>query len=753
MEKISNMMLKLAKFIVKMRLPIIVLVIVITAFFAYKAKDLKIDSDITNSLPDSDPAAKLYKDIGDRYEGNSAAMVILETENVFDTIVLNDVLKITDSLQAINGVSYVTSVTNIIDIKSSDWGIEIGKLVDPYNMPQSQHDLDSLRDRVFEKDMYHGVLISDDSTTTVIVATLTSDANRDSVIQVIKDKVNQIQPNETVYYAGIPFMMNDVQEIIVKDLFTLLPITALIIILILFFGFRSARGVVLPILTVIIATIWTLGLMTMLHYDLTVISDTIPIILFALGSAYTIHALNRFDKTRESEPLKSLTVGLAYIIVPIFLAFLTTAFGFLSFVFGAYLEMIKDFGIFTAIGISFSFILSVTFVPALVGVFGSKKVKDRNKNSAITEKFLKPLSDKVIANPKRFVFVWFAIALISVSGIFFIDKKVDIVSYFKSDSSTRISQNILDKKLGGASPFYIIFDGDVQSPEFLNMMKKTENFLKNDCDYVDYTLSVADLVSQMNDAMGEGNQIPDSKDKIEQLWMLIESEEIMPQIVNYELTEGIIQARFASLDSKDSEIFVDKINKFVEENTSDDIKITFAGMPAIYDRIGVSLINSQMSSIVFAILLMFIVVSLTLWSFKDGLLTIIPLILTILISFGFMGLTGIPLDIATVLVASVTLGVGIDYAVHIITHYRNFMNESDDVKKALEETILTSGNAIIINVLSVTLGFSVFIFSKLVPLNNFGVLMALSMIVSAFAALTLLPAMIVIYHKTKKVKL
>lgn len=750
MKKKSNLMLKLANFVIKMRIPIILLVLGITVFFGLKALNITIESDIIDSLPDDDEASKFFKDIGDKYEGNSSAMVILETENVFDTTVLNDVQKITDSLQNIEGVSYVTSVTNVIDIKSSEWGIEIGKLVDPFEMPKTQHDLDSLRDRVFEKDMYHGILISDDSTTTVIVATLTSEANRDTIIDKIKANIAEINPREKVLYAGIPFMIRDVKEIIVKDLFTLLPITAVIIIIILFFGFRSARGVVLPLLTVMIAIIWTLGLMATLGYDLTVISDTIPIIIFALGSAYTIHALNRINKTKDENPRKALTLGLAYIIVPIFLAFLTTAFGFMSFVFGAYLIMIKDFGIFTAIGITFAFILSVTFTPALIAVFGNKRSGKTQKDSKMIGKFLQPLSKRVTSKPKLFIALWFGITVISISGIFFITKKVDIISYFKKDTSTRISQDILDKKLGGASPFYLVFEGDVQSPELLQEMKKAEDFLKNECDFVDYALSVADLVSQMNDAMGEGDKIPQSKEKIEQLWMLIESEEIMPQIVNSDLTEGIIQARFASLDSRDSEILVEKVNKYVAENTSDDIKISFAGMPVIYEQIGVSLINSQLSSIGLAIILMLIIISLTLWSFKDGILTIIPLILTILISFGFMGLTGIPLDIATVLVASVTLGVGIDYSVHIITHYRNFFTETKDTKLALEQTILTSGNAIIINVLAVTLGFSVFMFSSLVPLNNFGMLMALSMIVSAFAALTLLPALIVLFKKVKK---
>ncbi len=754
-EKLSKLMLKISEAIIKLKLPIVILVTLITVFFAFEASKLQIDSNIINSLPDDDPSAKLYKDIGDKYQGNSAAMIILETDNVFQTKVLEDIRDITDSIQTIRGITSVMSLTNIIDIKSSEWGLEIGKLVDEYDLPQTQQQLDSLRNRVFEKDMYRGVIVSEDSTSTVIIANLANDADRDSVVEAIKNYIKIINPSEKVYYTGIPFMMRDVSDIIVNDLVTLLPITALIIIVILFFGFKSLRGVVMPLLTVLIAIIWTIGLMTMLGYKLTVISDVIPIILLALGSAYTIHVLNRINETEGKDRTKALIKALAYIIVPVFLAYITTAFGFLSFVFGAYLTMIRDFGIFTAIGITIAFLLSVTFTPAFISLVAmykkDKAATSKPQNSAIVTRFLKPLAQRVMQHPKRIVALWTVIALIFASGTFLIDRKVDMISYFKKDSQTYKSQKLVDDKLGGASPVYLVFKGDVQSPEFLQAMKDAENFMKQNSKYVSYTMSVADLVEQMNDAMGEGMKIPDSREKIEQLWFMLEGEDIMSQLVNYELTEAVVQARFATLDSKESRIFDEMMKKYVAEHSTENIQIQLTGMPNIYNKIDKSLINSQLSSLAIAIFLMLFIVSLTLWSFKDGLLSIIPLILTILISFGFMGITHIPLDIATVLVASVTLGVGIDYAVHIVSHYRNYFQSTQNVHKALEQTIAVSGNAIFINVLAVSGGFLVFIFSNLVPLNNFGIMMALSMVVSGFAAITLLPALIILWNKKKEV--
>jgi predicted RND superfamily exporter protein len=125
----------------------------------------------------------------------------------------------------------------------------------------------------------------------------------------------------------------------------------------------------------------------------------------------------------------------------------------------------------------------------------------------------------------------------------------------------------------------------------------------------------------------------------------------------------------------------------------------------------------------------------------------IPIIATVLLLLGFMGFTGIPLDIATVLVGSIALGIGIDYSIHVITGFNTFLNHHEDTEKALELTILTRGKAVIINVVSVAAGFLVLLFAQLMPIQNFGLLIATSMIASGMGALTLLPAILILAHR------
>jgi predicted RND superfamily exporter protein len=334
--------------------------------------------------------------------------------------------------------------------------------------------------------------------------------------------------------------------------------------------------------------------------------------------------------------------------------------------------------------------------------------------------------------------------------MFFIKTSVNMADYFKKDNPTRVSEDVMQKKFGGSLPVFVVFEGDMQSPDVLKMMIKTEHFMKEDPN-IDMTQSVADLVEQMNDAMGEGKMIPDDKAKIEQLWFLLDGQDVMTQLVSEDLDKGIIQSRFASVDSKNIDEFTSKMNKFIQENNSENIKIELTGMPSVYVKLNDSLIQSQFSSLILALVMVLLIVGLMLRSISKGVYATIPIIATIMILFGFMGITGIPLDIATVLVGSIALGIGIDYSIHIITGFNFHLKETGDAEKAIEKTILSSGKAVIINVISVAAGFLILIFSQIVPLQNFGILVAISMFGSGIGALTLLPIILILANRKRKI--
>lgn len=742
---------KLAKWIIKFRFLIIAIVLIVTVFLGLEIRKIHINSDFVKSLPADDPVATLYKEIGEKYKGTDMGMIIIQANTIYTAQVISDIKLITDSLKSIDGLVSVTSLTDVMDIKSDSFGIEISKLVDEYNLPTTLAQLEELRQRIDSKDMYKGSIISADGTASIITFTFQTDVNQQEVSEQIKSKINALNLPEKLNYGGMPMMMDDISNLIISDMMFLIPVIAIILLIILGFSFRSLRGIIYPLITVAIASVWAIGLMSFLNFEITLVTGIIPVVLFAVGSAYVIHVVNHVNEIKEDDPKKVVIISLSYIIVPVFLSAITTVFGFSSFIFGAYLTMIKDFGLFSGVGTVVALLLSLTFIPALQYIFPPKyksKKAENNKNSFLVKNILTPVSNLVFKHPKYILVFWAIVIVFGIIASFNIERSTNIANYFKDNNPTRISEKLLQDKFGGSSPIFVVFKGDMQSLEVLSKMSEMEKFMKQD-PYVTNANSVADLVEQMNDAMGEGVKIPDEQAKIEQLWFLLDGQDVMSQLVNDDLTEGIIQSRYASDKTKDINPFLDKVQQWISENSTDDCQITLNGLPSVYVRIDQSLLKSQLSSLALAIILVFILISIVIRSAKLGLIGIIPILSTITLLFGFMGITHIPLDIATVLVASVAMGIGIDYSVHIINSFNYNLKVYNDVNQAIRNSILVSGKAIIINVITVAGGFLVLLFSNMVPIQSFGLLIAISMLFSGFGSLTLLPVIIIITDRKR----
>ena len=745
-------MLNLTKFsknILANKWLIIVLICLGTLFFGNELKKLQIDADIVRSLPDDDVDARLLKKIGENFGSNNMGVIILETDNIYQPSVIKNIQLITDTLSEISGISSVSSLTNIINIKGSDYGIEIGKLVDEYELPKTALEFEKLRNNILNNPMYKGSIVSEDETASLIVFNIENDANVNLIAKEVIEKTTALQIPEKLYYIGSPMLVTYISDLMRKDLTTLLPIAFLVIAIILLLSFRSVSGVILPLLIAVVSIVWSLGSMAFLGIKMSMISNNIPIIILAIGSAYTIHVINRVNKVRlEEQHSDTIKTALVYVFIPIMLAALTTIIGFISFIFGSYLDMIVDFGIFTALGTLFACLLSIFFVPAILSVlnFKNNTSKVPKDDSFITNYLLRPLHQLIANKPKTVLLIWLLLIGFSVANLFSIRRSVDIQEYFKRDNPTRLAEQIMVEKFGGTKPIFVYFKGNMQSPAVLKKMLETSAYMEESPE-VYTSMSIAKLIDEINYNFTNSRTFPQEIEQIEQLWFLLDGNEVLPRFVNEELTEGIIISKFKSPDNKSKIEFAKYMNRFIAENSTEECQIQITGMPFVDITMDQSLINSQIGSIAIAVFFVIVLVGGILRSLKSGFFAAIPIIATIILLFGFMGLTGISLNIATVLVASVALGIGIDYAIHIISHFKTSFKKNNDVYAAVQESILVSGKAIIINVVSVSAGFLVLVFSDMVPLQYFGLLIALSMVSSCLGALTLLPSLLILMNK------
>jgi predicted RND superfamily exporter protein len=337
---------------------------------------------------------------------------------------------------------------------------------------------------------------------------------------------------------------------------------------------------------------------------------------------------------------------------------------------------------------------------------------------------------------------------VSIGGIFLIKRNVDVRNYFKKENPARIAEDIMTDKFGGSKPVFVLFKGDIQSPEVLNKILQTEEYMKRSQGVVT-TQSIAGLIADISEALGEGKKIPEERDQVEQIWFLLDGNENLKKFVSDDLDEAIIISKFLSPENKEKKEFKEYMEKFISERSDSDCTISVTGMPFIESTMDRSLVNSQIGSLIIAVFFVIIVVSIILRSFMAGIFAAIPVITTIIILFGFMGYANISLNIATVLVASIAMGIGIDYSIHVISHFNSYINEGASVSEALDQTIAVSGKAIIINVISVSAGFLVLLFSEMVPLEYFGLLISLSMAGSGLSSLTLLPVILILARRNR----
>ncbi len=748
---------KIAAFVLKYRLGVIIFCVIISIIMGLQLRHLEINSDVTTYLPEDDPSVELFKYIGETYAMSWTAIIIIESDDVFSVENIEYMDVITQELQYIEGIEFVTSLTNVLDIRKTEDGFDINRLIDPFELPRTEEESAYIRHYALNNDMFRGRLVSENGQYALVLCQIDEFYDKNEVATEIRETIESLNLPLELYFEGMPFQIQSILEGIIDDLILLTPLIVIIILLCLYLSFRSFRGVLLPILAVSMGIIWTMGLMAVFGVPLTPISDALPVVLFAVGSAYGIHVMNKIKLSVSTTPnkMESLRKAMAEISLAITLAGITTFVGFMSFVFSTYLEIVSDFGIFAALGVLFILFLSITFIPAAASYFSFTGEKHENQKHQIKflEKLLEKIARSVIKYNKAIVVSGILVVIIAVLGIPRIERKVDILEYFKPETSIRQSAAIMNNKFGGSLPIQIVVDGDIQSPEVMQRIKEVSRFL-NTMDDVSNARSIADYIEEMNDAMGDGKKIPDSREKIGNLWFMIEGEDVISQMVNHSKDEAVVYANMQNVDAQRVREINQSINQHLKTLEADDISFKVTGMQAIYSKLDESMLKNLTQSMILAFIFIFIAMIFLIGSIKGALVGMTTLFFAIVFIFGFMGFTGIPLDIATILIAGITVGIGIDYAIHFVTAYKNNIKGGSTIHEAISKTIKTTGRAILINVFTIICGFLVLLFANLIPLQQFGMLIAVTMFCSGIGAITLMPAIISLFKiKIEKAKI
>lgn len=730
---------------------IIIGTLAVTVFFGIRAFDITIDTDMKNMFPADDAAVQTFDRVSEKYGGSEYIVFMLGDENILDVNSLRTIREMTHKFTKIDGVGKVRSITNIEEIRGEGFTIEIGNLMQ--KLPESEKEARAFAQKVYDNERYLGTLVSEDQKYGIIILQLSPDANQKTVVKEVQQIRKDAAISEENYLTGSPVLTEEMAANMKTDITRLLPFVTIVVMLILWVSFRSKRGIFLPIIVVLLSVVWTIGFSAWLGQSLSIVSTGLPILLVSVGSAYAIHLLARFYEDLHAGLGKEdalgesiLNVGLAIVMTAV-----TTAAGFSSLGLSD-LSIIKDFGLFTAFGVGVALLISITFLPAML----YKLSKPTQFRSAEDRYFLDSVFNTISGTVHNHANLVIAVVIILIGLSLWVVPKIqpetNYIIFFSRDSDVRQANALVNTHFGGSNTFEIVVDtkerNGIETPQFLKDLKAFQEDLRT-IEHLAHPMSVVDLLEEENRALhgdsAKYNRLPESG--IAQYLLLLESDddEILQDFIDFDHREARVRVMTSSTRSRTTKRIITEINQRVDKYFGDaNYEITITGTPVLGEKLMDLILSSQIRSLISAIIFAFIITSLLLKSPMKGLACSIPIAVTVILNFGLMGWTSVPLDVATSMIASIAVGIGIDYSIHFYTRYQEELGNGTATRAALDQAIHTVGRANFFNAVAVTAGFLVLLFSKFPPLQTFGLLSSFTMLVSFLGAMILLPALIVV---------
>ncbi|MDR1585994.1 MAG: MMPL family transporter [Treponema sp.] len=495
---------------------------VITVFFAFQLPKARMDNNIMSFLPADIPARVIAKHFEEEYNDSIVIMVGLERPygTVFDSAFLSRIREFGGTVELIDLVKDVTSIMSTQYISSDSESIMVTDLVGD-DFSGTSEEIAELKRRIDSWDMYRGSLVSGDFSSTQIVISLnaTSDHAGDPEVMGTLIKIRELAKEmfrdfAAVYTAGQSVVSATLTESAFADLVFLIPLVVVVVLAVLVLSFRHFTYVTLPLLTVIIAALWSVGAMPLFGVKLTLLSIVLPVILVAVGSAYAIHIISHYrdeiqNKTLTAEEHRAFVLGLAAkMLKPVFLAALTTFAGFISFCF-APLNSMREFGIFASFGVLVAFLAALTLVPAMLLIRGPRAVKlAANKKPAKKKTMFNP-DDKLagamiaVTNRKGTILAFTALVIaVSISGALKLHVDNAMIEFFSAGSEVNRSDRFIREHFGGSTQLIVSVEADrteiLLSPEVLGALDGLSAYLTERVPCVGKVTGFTDTVKRVN---------------------------------------------------------------------------------------------------------------------------------------------------------------------------------------------------------------------------------------------------------------
>ena len=531
---------------------------------------------------------------------------------------------------------------------------------------------------------------------------------------------------------------------------------ALIFIVILL-SFRKFSLVMSPFLVIFITDVWVIGLMSLLGYPLTMMSLVLPSVIIVVGCGDAIHFISEFrTKMFEKGDRKAALIAAADLTgLPCLFTSMTTMVGFGSLM-AMELRPGKEMGMFAAIGVVVAFVMTFLLLPPLLSFGFGKDERSDYEAKGLTKsyvKFLGFIAELAIKARKPILVLGVVLFGLGIWGLSLVEVSADFLRVF--DEKTRIRQeyDYVDRSLGGTSSFQIVVDtgeaDGIFDPANLKELDRLNDWLKAR-DEIKSTQSVLEVFKELRKVGQDGDaafyKIPESRPEAAQLFLLYEmgGAERVDRILTDERDRARIMVRTRSTSTAQSEILISEVEEWSKQELK-KIKVQTTGMLPLFVRMVHFITRSQVLSFGLAFVFVTLCMLILFRSVSLGLLAMIPNVFPIALTFGVMGFSGITLNLGTVMIASIAIGIAVDDSIHFVSHYRRNLQLGLTPAEAIHESITGVGMALLNTSVVLVLGFSVFGLSDISHLVNFGLLTALTVLTALAADFLLLPAVILTF--------
>lgn len=778
-------------------------VLLLVAGLTSQVSKIVLDTSTEGFLHNNDPILLAYNAFREQFGRDELVLLTVEAPDVFDRTFLEKFRELHDVLY--NTVPYLDDITSLINARNTQ-GKANELIVDDLlkQWPEDELALKSIKTKAMANPLYRHLILNDagtittillktdaftrsdsdddvlagfddvthtlDSTTAEAMRIPLTDIQNSEIVMAVRTVIERYQADDfRIFLAGTPVVTDELKRSMQANVKKFLLMAVATIALLLFLLFRRISGVLMPLLTVVLSLLSTLGIMGLAGIPFKLPTQILPSFLLAVGVGASIHLLAVFfrhlqtlhnDNSANCDPSKlqeeAITFALGHSGPAIVMTSLTTAAGLASFA-TAKVAPISDLGVIAALGVLISLLYTLVLLPALFAIFPLRiqtSLAVNNRHGKM-DRLMRAIANFSTTHSKPVLIVSLILVFVAVIGITNVRFSHKPYEWLPASHPVRQATNFVNENMRGSSSLEVVVNPGRENSFYEPAVMQGLETLSHEVAaishgelFVGKSISLADVLKEINQALNEGRKdayiIPQDRDLIAQEFLLFENSgsDDLEDFVDSRFSKVRFTVKMPLVDSVLYSDFIDDLMARFQRVFGENVEITVTGIVAILSRTIHASMNSMMQSYVIAALVIFAMMILFIGNLRLGLISMIPNLTPIVFTLGLMGWLHLPLDLFTMLIGSIAIGLTVDDTIHFMHNYRRYHDDTNDVAEAVRQTLLTTGQAMLVTTVVLSVGFFLYLFADLSILRNFGLLTGATIIFALLADFFLAPALL-----------